>query len=1023
MMAPSSRSLASWLALAAGLLAGAGLVWFVGPVLAVRGWYPLEGMAARAGVIVALLLVPLMSALWRQLRARRLARRALQQADDVDTVVDLALLRLRARPADAPTGWRAAWAGLRQAHPPDPLAALPWVLVVGTPGSDKRRALAAAGFDLPVRQAAEPPCTWCITPQVVLIDVAEDLLTERHADWLRLLRRLQQARPLQPVSAVLVLLQAADRGGQALADLGSQVSLVQGRLLDLIRICGLFPPVHLAITGCDRLEGFPAPDAEQRLQEAAVQLHPSERDRRPVALLGRDPAALRRAIDTQVLAPRAQVPHAGGFLQRRRWLVRGGYAATVLLCAGLATGWMASRQQNLDLIARQDKALAPIKAALDTAAPALARSDVAPLLPALAQVQLAAKDAGQANWAARLGLFQGDKLQALAEQAYERLLRQGLAPILLARLEIRLRDAVALGESADDSLYDLLRLYLALQPPGSGTPFFIPSAQITAAVGLLDLPASEQKAMQLHVTALLAGRGLPGLSVEPALVSQVRQLLASRPLDRLLYRQMSGRFSQAGQPELGLNELVGPGGDVLFNRRSGRPPSDGMPTLFTLEGIDRFVVPVLKAGVLDDIRRVLGQAVASPGEPDPADATVYAAALQRYQRDYITAWDDLLADLHLLPLQRLVLRNGLVKQLATPESPVAVLLQTAALQTTPGRKLAALAPTGINTMQVDEHFAALHDLVLREPSPLAKGLSQLADLVQASESTSIDELRPAINALPQPLRQMLHSTDSGLGPTSSQADAAGAYIVLLQQCQRSATDRYPLAAQAKAEMTPAEFAALFGPGTGFDAYFQRWLVPLVDTSRRPWLWKPGAFTQTPVPAAALDSFQRAALLRDTFFRTGGPLPSLTVGVAIGSLDATIAAAELRLNDRPTALRPGQAPVTLAWPGQPALQRLSLGAAGAKQPDLAFTGDWTLLRLLDALTLQPTRAPERYVAKLAIGGRPAELTVTLASALGLGKADLRQFRCPPAGAAAARAEPDQAAPNQAAPKLAGKKAAS
>ena len=87
-MTPSRTSLGSWLALATGLVAGASLVWFVGPVLALRGWHPLETVAARGLVIAALLQWPLLAWLWRRSRAQRLAQRAAQQPDALDTVVD-----------------------------------------------------------------------------------------------------------------------------------------------------------------------------------------------------------------------------------------------------------------------------------------------------------------------------------------------------------------------------------------------------------------------------------------------------------------------------------------------------------------------------------------------------------------------------------------------------------------------------------------------------------------------------------------------------------------------------------------------------------------------------------------------------------------------------------------------------------------------------------------------------------------------------------------------------------------------
>lgn len=1005
MMNPGRSALASWVALAAGLLAVASLVWFVGPLLALGDWRPLEGVAARAALIALLLLLPALAGLWRLLRDWYRARRALRQPDALDTVVDLALLRLRARPAGPAGGWRALWAQLRQRSLPDPLAALPWVLVIGLPGADKRRALAAAGYALPLHHKAEPPCTWCITPQAVLIDVADDLLTGRQAAWLRLLQRLRQARPLQPVSAVLLLLPAGGRAGQVLADLAPQVAMVQARLAELYRIAGLVPPLHLAITGCERLDGFPTAALDQRLHAAARGLGLSATAPGPVALLGRDAAALRRFIDTQVLARPAQPLYAAGWLLRRRRLVRAGYAATILVAGGLTAGWLNSRALNLDLIERQQARLAAVRPVLAAAQPALATNNLPALLDALDQVSAgltpAQAEAEAADWRAGLGLFQGDKLQAFAETAHARLVRDSLVPVVLRWQEAQLRAQLGAPTRAGGEVYAALQLYLGLL---DRVPFDQGEvAALAKGFGTGPAPLSNRQVSTLQglLADLHQADGTAGTAADETLVAQARQWLASQPTPALLNDLLQRRHSLSGQAPLGVAALVGDADAPLFRRASGRPLDDGVPMLYTLQGLDQFVKNTLNDSMLDQVRQVLGQPV-ERRDLVAVNRSTTVEALGLYLQDYASTWARLLFDLRLQPPTDTAAAERLAARLVAADSPLARLLREAATQTAPGARLAALAG-GTAPMAVDQQFAALARLVTGQPPPLDATLALMAERLRqpAAPAASVAALRAEAAKLPEPLSGMLADLAGGTqaapapaAPVAPDASAMAGYLALQRQCQSSAANRYPLVAAAKSEMSLRDFGALFGAGTGFDAYFQRWLAPWVDTSGVTWRWKPGSAGQTPVPPAALDSFQRAASLRDTFFRAGGAQPSLSVGLGIGNLDAGTTAAELRRNGTPTALRPGQGPVTIAWPGQPALQRLSLGDAGAKQPDLAFSGDWTLPRLLDALTLQPTRAPGRYAARLTLAGRPTELSVTLTSAPGLVKTDLRQFRCPP-----------------------------
>ena len=59
-------------------------------------------------------------------------------------------------------------------------------------------------------------------------------------------------------------------------------------------------------------------------------------------------------------------------------------------------------------------------------------------------------------------------------------------------------------------------------------------------------------------------------------------------------------------------------------------------------------------------------------------------------------------------------------------------------------------------------------------------------------------------------------------------------------CNRAVAGRYPLVASSTRDVLPEDFGQLFSPGGLMDDFFQKRLAPLVDTSSRPWKYKPVA---------------------------------------------------------------------------------------------------------------------------------------------------------------------------------------
>ena len=102
-------------------------------------------------------------------------------------------------------------------------------------------------------------------------------------------------------------------------------------------------------------------------------------------------------------------------------------------------------------------------------------------------------------------------------------------------------------------------------------------------------------------------------------------------------------------------------------------------------------------------------------------------------------------------------------------------------------------------------------------------------------------------------------------------------------CSKAIGGRYPFTRTSAQDVTPEDFSRLFGPAGLLDGFFQKHLAALVDTSQAPWRFRDVLMGQS----AALVEFQRAQVIRDVFFRSGGNTPSISLEFKPVEMDATI----------------------------------------------------------------------------------------------------------------------------------------
>ena len=724
--------------------------------------------------------------------------------------------------------------------------------------------------------------------------------------------------------------------------------------------------------------------------------------------------------------------------QRQRELARVGLLGALgLASVALLGGWAVSYTRNSQHVTRVDQAVAaaqPMVARLgNTPAPELGA--LLPVLETVTTVSSTPERAlGEQPAGMGLGLFQGDKLDSAAERADRALLRDWLLPLIASRIEQQLR---ALDGSDPEFAYEALKAYRMLHDPAH-----FDAAALKAWI-LLDWerrPAGPDRArrpaFERQLNRLFDSGPLPPLAQDAALVERQRALLLRFSLPQRIYSRLQREGVGKELPGFSIERAAGPTAALVFVRRSGQPLGDAMAGLYTREGY--------RQGFAREVDRISRQLAAEASwvlgdtGSTPAQADVVAAQVrQLYLTDYARHWEALLADLALRPPGSLEQSVQIARILSGPESPLPRLVSAIVHETTlaqepkgiaeqAGEQLAgareqlgrlfgspspavARAADEVPERLVDERFAALRQLVAGDANgdvksapinAVLKLFDELHVQLSATETAIRDKLPPPpddagarIKAestrLPDPLRSLLQqlsaaSTAQTLSATRQNLSAAvGSQVGRF--CSLATAGRYPFERGSPRDVTREDFARLFAPGGLIDGFFQQ-LAPHVDTSSRPWSFRK---TQPSFGTGQLAQFERAATIREVFFRT----PSLRFDFKLLEADPGLAPLTLDIDGQSLQFDPGPAgPQSAQWPGPRGglTAQLKLGNAGV----LATEGPWALFRLVDRARTEPLGAPEKLRATFEAGGRRASFEITASSVQNpLRLRELAEFRCP------------------------------
>ena len=723
--------------------------------------------------------------------------------------------------------------------------------------------------------------------------------------------------------------------------------------------------------------------------------------------------------------------------RRYRWTKRAAIAATVLATAGMGTVWARSYLGNEALIAD----VAAQTALYDKAAAAIPPSPVSDTdLPGIVPALNILRDlpgnpvGGDAAIPDGLGwgLYQGKTIGTQAEQTYRAALNTHLLPRLLLRLEEQMQGNI----NNPDLLYEALKIYLMLGLIGPMNSDLV--SEWMLADWQLAYPGAARGTLRSdlsgHLDAML-NQPMGRITLNNHLVKQVQAVLARMPQAQRVYNGIVNSHAAAELPQWRLTDIGGPSLSRAFVRSSNAPLSEGIPGLYTYDGFNTvFLQEALS--VAERIQRdawVLGD----QADADPSDAALTALSrdvLDLYYNDFTARYDQLLAEIDVVPLVSLSHAVEVTNVLSGPTSPIVNILTAVARETDLTRPEAPLADTGaadalanvasaVSRSQrilsprsmrvlaaleqgpdgqpapapgqyVTDRFTWLQDLVRApegQPSQLDMLIQSLTlvyqDLNQMNLATRIGTTEPQGTALAQfqtdaariagPLQrwaQQIALGSSGITADSTRAGLNAQWQAgVLPMCQQATANAYPFDRRAPADMALADFTRLFAPGGLIDAFFTENLAEHVDIRTRPWSWRQVNGGDLGISAAVLQQFQYAAEIRDAFFASG-PQVGVQFQITPEALDPAAEAIILEIDGQNIAFQntDGQPrPTAISWPGTVGLARVTfLPPSRSSESALNRDGPWALFRLLDAAELRDTNVSDRKRIIFNVGGRIA-----------------------------------------------------
>ncbi|MBK9663418.1 MAG: hypothetical protein IPO71_10570 [Nitrosomonas sp.] len=397
------------------------------------------------------------------------------------------------------------------------------------------------------------------------------------------------------------------------------------------------------------------------------------------------------ALFKDVILNEAEIAGTNLRWERQRALLQWSVSLIALfLTLSLIAAWFISFSKNQAYVAEVAVKIPAVSKQIEQL-PVVQNISMPDLISALKSVKELAivpgSDTESSPLSMSMGLYQGDKLAAAANNAFQRLLQDTFLPQLILRIEYLLSNA---DSNNMELLYEGLKAYLMLHQAEH-----FDSVALKAFI-MLDwensLPREftndQRKILESHLDTLLNRDHLSSpIPINSQLVNRVRAIIAETPLAKRIYNRLKLQGMNNEIPEFTIAKNVGSTAALVFERKSGTSLTKGISGLYTYDGYYNFYPQAAKE-ITQQLAREESWVLDLPEKQRNAlldiraESAVNEDVRRLYLQDYAKNWENFINDIQLVKANSLQKDIELTRLLSAADSPLLSLLQAIAKEVT-----------------------------------------------------------------------------------------------------------------------------------------------------------------------------------------------------------------------------------------------------------------------------------------------------------------------------------------------------
>ena len=182
------------------------------------------------------------------------------------------------------------------------------------------------------------------------------------------------------------------------------------------------------------------------------------------------------------------------------------------------------------------------------------------------------------------------------------------------------------------------------------------------------------------------------------------------------------------------------------------------------------------------------------------------------------------------------------------------------------------------------------------------------------------------------------------------------------------------------EVTLTDFAAFFGPGGVLDGFYRDYVAPFTESTRRGLKLKAFEGRQMPLSADALEVFDKAIGVRESYFAAGDQA-QVRFSLKPEDLDANVTRFTLNVDGQEVSYRHGPAQSRqVVWPGPAGVSKawVLFESGDGSQHRASKDGPWAWFHLLDDARVRRKPQGDRVSVTFKVDGHSARYELQASS---------------------------------------------